>query len=77
MPSVDVHENSEYPYEPAHPRSLIWTSLPAEKMLLNVSARAVSTPHENSDYQYEPINPRSLIWTSLSADNFHSKSVFN
>ena len=53
-------------YEPVHPRSLNWTSLPAEKMCLNVTD--VSTSHKNREYPYEPAHPRSLIWTSLPAE---------
>ena len=57
------HENSEYPYEPAYPCNLLWTSLSSE-----CNVRGVPTPHENNDYPYEPVYLRNLIWNSLYAE---------
>ena len=40
-----THENSKYPYEPAHPRSLFWTLLSVGKKSTPASPRPMRTAH--------------------------------
>ena len=69
------HDNNEYPYEPVHPRSLIWNSLCLKKKKKKKKKKNApkheSCPYatwEEQIYLYEPAHPRNLIWNSLSVE---------